>query len=284
MKLTSALVAGVALAAVATGGSAQAKTYRYGSVPPVSGTIQLAPETFASGGAERLGWRRHRFAGYHHYGPYYGYQGGAYRQLWRGGYNTAGSEVFWNRRVEFYGEGNDTLALLVTGTGANSRASHRYRSYDVSDATPALRRGRDYAAVATAAAVLPTTGWGTADSATTGGSYPPPSPIHSASVRTVYGDAGNWASDRGLTYGYAPTGGLGYYNSGSPGRMAYYGSSSSAGPGGSPGGLATYSSGSYGPGPGIIHIGGQGGQWSAARSLGPHIINLGQDGSDVQQD
>lgn len=106
---------------------------------------------------------------------------------------------------------------------------------------------------------LTVTAYGTADSATTGGAYPPPAPWHSASVmpgRTYVG-SGTW-SGLGQHYGYAPTGGLGYYSS-----------SSSAGPNGSPGGLAIYSSGSYGPGPKIIDL-----RRERAEVLGsgPHVI------------
>jgi hypothetical protein len=124
------------------------------------------------------------------------------------------------------------------------------------------------------------TGWGTADSATTGGAYPPPSPSHSSSVHVVYGDSDAWTGQRSTGYAYPPTGGLGYYNSGSPGRMGYYSSSSSAGPGGSPGGLAIYSSGSYGPGPQVVQLAGEGGRWSGARSFGPHIIHVHPDEAD----
>lgn len=274
MKLTSAVAAGVALAALASGHSAHARDYGANPLPPVSGTIRLHPGDLAGGWHVR-GFR----AGHHHYGPYYGYQGGAYRQLWRGSYNTADADVFWNRNVEFYGEGNDTLALLVTGTGAGRRGEwHGDDGSRSSDAQPL--HGRGFAANATPAVLTPNTGWGTADSATTGGAYPPPSPIHAASVHVAYGDAGAWSGTSGLDDRYPPTGGIGYYNSGSPGRLGYYSSSSSAGPGGMPGGLSIYSSGSYGPGPRVVELGGQGGRWSGLRRTGPHIIHLNGDGED----
>lgn len=234
MKLTSAAMAAGAAVALLAVAPAQARTsvagYDRPGLPPVSGTIRLAPETF---GYHRLG--RHRaYAGrFRRNGPFSGYQAGAYGQIWRGGYNTAGAETYWNRNVEFYGEGNDTLAMTVTG-------------------------------------------WGTADSATTGGAYPPPSPWHRASVPvgTSYG-TGSLTGTRSHGYGYAPMGGLAYYNSGSPGGMAYYGSSSSRGPGGTPGGLGIYSSGSYGPGPKIIRMHDrQLDRFSERLNTGPHIIHI----------
>ena len=227
-------------------------------------------------------WHRTGRLARRHYGPLYGYQGGAYSQLWRGGYNTAGSEVFWNRNVEFYGEGNDTLALLATGTGDYRGHRRAYNDRVSSNATDSVVRPRRYSAVETPSVITPTTGWGTGDSATTGGAYPPPSPWHSSSVHTVYGDSSAWAGQRAATgYAYPPTGGLGYYNSGSPGRLGYYSSSSSAGPGGSPGGLGIYSSGSYGPGPQVVQLDGQGGRWSGAHAFGPRIIHVhGEEADD----
>lgn len=284
MKFVSAIAAASALASLAVGEAAQAHEFAYRDavqhdrLPPVSGTIRLSAGGHAARRAADLWYRPGRLAR-RHYGPLYGYQGGAYRQLWRGGYNTAGSEVFWNRNVEFYGEGNDTLALLATGTGANTRSWRHSWSDRTSDNLDVPRRSRRLASAAMPTVLTPTTGWGTADSATTGGAYPPPSPAHRSSVNLVYGDAGVWDGQR-PAYAYPPTGGLGYYNSGSPGRMGYYSSSSSAGPGGSPGGLAIYSSGSYGPGPHVVQLDGQGGRWSGIHSAGPRIIHVHDDQTD----
>ena len=124
------------------------------------------------------------------------------------------------------------------------------------------------------------TGWGTADSATSGGAYPVPSSRTGSArfdgyraeipVSVRYGEPDSLP--RG--YGVPATGGLAYYNSGSRGRMAYYGSSSSAGYGGTPGGLAIYSSGAYGPGATIVHVGRRA-AWPVAYGYGPHIIHVG---------
>lgn len=175
-------------------------------------------------------------------------------------------------------------STLDVGHSDRSHASSHFGPYryGFDSALPAIlsrRGGLGVDRFGSAAIGGVVTGWGTADSATTGGVYPLPSPRHHAEapVRVVYGEPNEW-SHGGFGYGYPPTGGLSYYNSGSPGRMAYYGSSSSAGPYGTPGGLGIYSSGSYGPGPEIIHISGR--HVSLARAVegcacGPHIIELG---------
>jgi hypothetical protein len=117
--------------------------------------------------------------------------------------------------------------------------------------------------------------WGTADSATSGPGYgsgwvdggEPP-------LVERYGEPAIFPTTYDVpAYGAAPQ--LGYYGSGRPSTMAYYSSGSSAGPYGSPGGLATYRSGSYGYGPRIITIPG-GGRLSQGCSCGPRIIRLGR--------
>ena len=176
-------------------------------------------------------------------------------------------------------------STLGTGIDGRSYASGRFGQYrygfdEDQSALPSRRRGLSVDSDGSAAVGGVVTGWGTADSATTGGIYPPPSPHHhaEATVRVVYGEPNEWSHGGGFEYGYPPMGGLSYYNSGSPGRMAYYGSSSSAGPYGTPGGLGLYSSGSYGPGPEIIHVSGR--HFSRGRAIegcacGPHIVELG---------
>ncbi len=106
------------------------------------------------------------------------------------------------------------------------------------------------------------TGWGTADSATTGGGD---------SIRLAYGEPDLWTN---AAYGAPPR--LGTYGSGAPSTMPYYSSGSSAGPNGSPGGLAVYSSGAYGPGPRVIIIDGRRHRsaWGQGCTCGPHIIEL----------
>lgn len=230
-----------AAAVPAQAGQAHARGLRHPhlSLPPLSGTLHLEPDSFGRGHTgRRYLMEGHHFARHLGWGRTYAGYDAAPRTHW--GYGQG--SVYWNRSVPFYGEGNDTLALTVTG-------------------------------------------WGTADSATTGGAYPPPSPrYHSAEpVHFSYGtpyvsSAGYNGGGSGGGYGYAPTGGLGYYNSGSPGRLAYYSSGSSAGPGGTPGGLGIYSSGSFGPGPRVLTYERNGAaQWSRG-AAGPRIIHLHPDG------
>ena len=240
MTRNHAFTAGIALALAAAAIPAEAgqthgrRSYLHESLPPLSGTLHLGPGRFASGhSGRRYILDERRSARHFGWGRGYAGFGAARREAW--GYGQG--SVYWNRAVPYYGEGNDTLALTVTG-------------------------------------------WGTADSATTGGAYPVPSPRYHASepVRFAYGTptvVGGAGSEPYLGgYNYGSTGGLGYDNSGSPGHLAYYSSGSSAGPGGTPGGLAIYNSGSYGPGPQVISTAGRGtARWSRG-AIGPRIIHL----------
>ena len=238
MTIIQATVAGAALAALAATGCATASDGgawpRRHALPPLSGTIHLPRAGFGSAApahrrrymlqdANRL--TEHRFGE-----PVPRF---AYGQPRRLGYGQG--SVYWNRQVPYYGEGNATLAMTVTG-------------------------------------------WGTADSATTGGAYPLPSPRSHAAfpVQFSYGTPGFGYGRVRTNRGYAPTGGLATYSSGSPGQMAYYSSSSSAGPGGSPGGLGFYSSGAFGSGPKVIDVGGrQANGWSEGDAGGARIIHVG---------
>ncbi|MDX7953059.1 hypothetical protein P7D22_18005 [Lichenihabitans sp. Uapishka_5] len=126
--------------------------------------------------------------------------------------------------------------------------------------------------------------WGTADSATTGSGYAPRRDWRQRGLFTTeaeaplldrYGESPVFAEAGygGQTYGAAPQ--LAYYGSGAPSTMGYYSSGSSAGPYGSPGGLATYRSGSYGYGPRVIGNAGFG--ETAGRqgcTCGPRIVTL----------
>lgn len=155
--------------------------------------------------------------------------------------------------------------------------------------------------------------WGTADSATTGiagtprfadpprifarprfaltgteGAAPRPYALRAATARRGLFTSG--AIDRPLTdiYGDPPIRSVAYdlpaygtgpavpfYGAGTPGTLSYYSAGSAAGPYGSPGGLGVYRSGSYGYGPRVIRIGGAGPSWARGRcTCGPRIVHL----------
>jgi hypothetical protein len=118
--------------------------------------------------------------------------------------------------------------------------------------------------------------WGTADSATTGSGYLGGAWAAGAERPLVerYGEPAVFPAGYDVpVFGASPQ--LGFYGSGAPSTLAYYSSGSSAGPYGSPGGLATYRSGSYGYGPRIITIP-RGRQVSQQCSCGPRIIRVGR--------
>ena len=258
MTSTTILAVGAACAALAITAPATAQVGHYGSdyrphrgLPPISGTLRLGEGSFGGRFSHEGGWRsssRERgygggsdaFAGrphdyasgegspyVHRYGPDYGYQGNAYGQLAAGGGYAPEQRQDYGRGYSESQQHHESWR--GDGTGLVGMIGGQDESYDAS--------GSAFAA---------------ADSATDGGVYASQAPAYAAAspVQVAYGEPNVWASGQG----YAPTGGLGYYNSGSPGSMAYYGSSSSAGAYGTPGGLGIYSSGSYGPGPRIIHV------------------------------
>lgn len=127
------------------------------------------------------------------------------------------------------------------------------------------------------------TRWGTADSATTGNGGAPRFGWRRRGLFTAepaladtYGEPPVYA---GVSYGgpaYEGAPQLPFYGSGTPYTMSYYSSGSSAGPYGSPGGLATYRSGSYGYGPRVIETGaGYGyGYRRQGCTCGPRIVHL----------
>lgn len=129
------------------------------------------------------------------------------------------------------------------------------------------------------------TQWGTADSATSGTALAPRfgwqrrGLFTSGSLAETYGEPPLYAGYGygGQAYGgpaYGATPQLPFYGSGAPSSMAYYSSGSSAGPYGSPGGLATYRSGSYGYGPRIIETAAYGGGYRQGCTCGPRIVHL----------
>lgn len=243
MQYFKGLAVGAAWVAALAVGTADAADrarlhHRHAPLPPVSGTIQLKPRPFGAEQVDRL----------------------------------PPSPLLQERTTLGSGEDNPIHSYGAIG-------AHRYGFDPDTSGIRLRRRGSGVDSYGSAAVGSVVTGWGTADSATTGGIYPLPSPGHhaEAQVRVIYGEPQVW-DHGGYGYGYPPTGGLSYYSSGSPGRMAYYGSSSAAGPYGTPGGLGIYSSGSYGPGPEIIHVSGR--HFSKGRAIegcacGAHIIELG---------
>ena len=274
MRLTTTLAAGATWAALALVGPAIAGApgshpgYRLQrALPPVSGTLRLEPHAFGRGSMSRsAAFTSREWAGaarpHRAFGPSYGHQAGYSRFGQRG----PGAQPFRAHRYgPAYGYQGQARAQFANAYGGSAsgrftRSAVRY-GYQFSSRPRELTwRGDGTGLVGLIGNAGPnynlaSTGWGTADSATTGGGYPLPSPYSryhaEAPVQVTYGEPDLWTSGAG----YPPTGGLAYYNSGSPGRMAYYSSSSSAGPYGTPGGLGIYSSGSYGPGPHIIRVG-----------------------------
>lgn len=116
--------------------------------------------------------------------------------------------------------------------------------------------------------------WGTADSATTGRGLFTNGWGHERPLASGYGETPIDPTGSGYTaYGASPQ--LGFYGSGTPYSIAYYSSGSSAGPYGSPGGLATYRSGSYGYGPRVLMVPG-GGYGRQTCSCGPRIVRVGR--------
>lgn len=304
MRITFAFAAGAAGLALLAAGHAFAAGYGGAGVhgirrhlPPVSGTIRLERGAFGAGqpssvtdgrftsprfvpaGRFYRGGTSRRFAAAspYGYGPALGVQSHAYAQLADQGAGYGRFDADGGYGVErrpphrswWQGDGTGLVGLVGAEDDGIGVGLGGYGGYGVQ------------------------TGWGTADSASTGGAYPLPSPAYPSRsyhpsrsyqaetpLDVRYGEPAILASYDGGAGSVAPTGGLAYYNSGSPGRMGYYGSSSSAGPGGSPGGLGFYSSGSFGSGPGIIHVGSRhrGGRGLLGQTCfcGPHIIHVGR--------
>lgn len=125
------------------------------------------------------------------------------------------------------------------------------------------------------------TQWGTADSATTGAGLAPRFGwqrrglfTSETSLADTYGEAPIYAGVNydGTAYGATPQ--VPFYGSGTPYSMSYYSSGSSAGPDGSPGGLGTYRSGSYGTGPRVIDTDAAYGYGQQGCTCAPRIAHL----------
>lgn len=208
------------------------------ALPPVSGTLRMAPEDF---GHRRYARRASRVESV---------------TVVRGGLYPSASRYRAITPAERWALGGTGVSGLIGNTG-NPYAGE--------------------------------TQWGTADSATTGAALAPRFAwqrrglFTGGSLAETYGEPPLYANAGygGQSYGgqgyggpaYGATPQLPFYGSGTPYSMAYYSSGSSAGPYGSPGGLATYRSGSYGYGPRIVETGYDGG-YRQGCTCGPRIVHL----------
>ena len=218
-------------------------------LPPVSGTLHMRSNAFGYAGQdmeEQGGWRQRRVvrADYPRAMAATEWRGGepAYQQPVEQGYAPRYRQVY--APAARWASGGTGLVGLIGNAG-----------------NPFAGGG---------------TGWGTADSATSGPGY------------ATGGGVAGWAPERSLGeaygepdvmsggyqqagYGAAPQ--LGYYSSGAPSTMPYYSSGSSAGVYGSPGGLSAYRSGSYGAGPRVIVLRRQRAAYQGC-TCGPRIVRV----------
>lgn len=234
MRSRSLLALGAAIPLLSAAG-AQAQGFRHHggsrSLPPVSGTLHLAPDDFGQGEPRRVPRRAARTETV---------------QVVRGGLYPRASAYRGITPVARWATGGTGISGLIGNTG-NPFAGE--------------------------------TQWGTADSATTGAGLAPRfgwqrRGLFTAerSLADTYGEPAAYAgvSYDGQAYGATPQ--MPFYGSGTPYGLSYYSSGSSAGPYGSPGGLGTYRSGSYGYGPRVIETGyGYGRQGC---TCGPRIVHL----------
>lgn len=232
---------GAACLAIAGTGAQAEPLYRHHrahALPPVSGTLRMAPDEF---GHRRFGGRVSRPESV---------------TVVRGGLYPTASRYQAITPAERWAGGGTGVSGLIGNTG-NPYAGE--------------------------------TQWGTADSATSGTGLAPRfgwqrrGLFTGGSLAETYGEPplyrdvgyrGQGYGDQaygGSPYGASPQ--LPFYGSGTPYSMGYYSSGSSAGPYGSPGGLATYRSGSYGYGPRIVGAGGYGGVRQGC-TCGPRIVHL----------
>ncbi|MCW6506519.1 hypothetical protein [Lichenifustis flavocetrariae] len=220
------------------------------TLPPVSGTLHLRPDAYGYDGHgmdERRGWQRRRFVRAEDPRVFAGSQ-------WRGGeaaYQQSAVQGYAPRYRQAY---VPATRWATSGTGLVGLIGNS---------------GNPFAGGGT--------GWGTADSATSGPGYATGGGLAGWAterpLRAVYGEPDVMAGAyQQAGYGAAPQ--LGYYSSGAPSTMPYYSSGSSAGAYGSPGGLPAYRSGSYGAGPRVIVLRRHAVVYRGC-TCGPRIVRVG---------
>lgn len=226
----------MALVAVVPADAGDHAVRRLYRLPPVSGTIALPQESFGGGGGRRSQHDEERHS--------HGFAAN------RGGSSGRFSES----------QTSGTPQIIRGGYGFAAQPDGERWDSGGGLISAIADGGNAFAGAGTA--------WGTADSAPTGAGY---HRYGGDSVRVAYGEPDLWTRP---VYGAPPR--LGYYAPGAPSTMSYYSAGSSAGPNGSPGGMAVYSAGAYGPGPEVIIIG-HNARTRAFRqecTCGPHIISL----------